>query len=87
MVRRRLQSLVERVSPDVSDSTAVRIRIFSIIGLVVFVATLGVAGLISGLGLFLLMMIETNAIGVVGASLLLAFSATAFVSSYLWLSG
>lgn len=62
------------------------VRITTVLGTVAALMALSAAGILSGLGLFLLMMIEMNIVAVVGSSLLLTVSATVFLSCYLWLS-
>lgn len=65
-------------------SDSVRIR--SVLGAVGVLMTLSAAGVLSGLGLFILMMIQMEALAVVGSALLLSVSTTVFLSCYLWLS-
>lgn len=61
-------------------------KIFSVLGAVALAMTLSVAGILSGLGLFLLAMLATEAVSVVASSLLLAFSVTTFIVCYFWLT-
>ncbi len=63
-----------------------RVRISSVLGSVVLLMTLSAAGILSGLGLFLLMMIQMDVLAVVGSALLLSVSTAVFLSCYLWLS-
>lgn len=73
----------ERI-PSVINSDALKVT--AVLSVVVILMTAAVAGILSGLGLFVLMMIEMNAIAVVGSSALLATSTTVFLVCYLWLS-
>lgn len=75
-VKGRLPSLV------LSDTT----RITSVLGFVGVMMTLSAAGVLSGVGLFILMMIQMNALMVVYSSILLTTSLSIFLACYLWLS-
>lgn len=65
-----------------SDTT----RITSVLGFVGVMMTLSAAGVLSGVGLFILMMIQMNALMVVYSSILLTTSLSIFLACYLWLS-
>lgn len=70
------------ISAAKSDSA----RITTYIGGVALLMTLGAAGILSGVGLFILMMVQMEALAVVGSALLLAVSTAVFLSCYLWLT-
>lgn len=76
-------NLRERV---VSFLTSSRFKVTTVLSSVVAAMTLAAAGILSGVGLFILMMIQMNVLAVVGSSLLLAVSVSVFLSCYLWLS-
>lgn len=61
-------------------------RITAYLGGAAVLMTLGAAGILSGIGLFILMMIQMEALAVVGSALLLAVSTAVFLSCYLWLT-
>lgn len=63
-----------------------RVKVTTVLSSVVALMTLAAAGVLSGVGLFILMMIQMNALAVVGSSLLLAVSVSVFLFCYLWLS-
>lgn len=70
----------------VSTLTSDGIRIRSVLAAVAAGMTLGAAGILSGAGLFILMMIQMETLAVVGSSLLLAVSTAVFLYCYLWLT-
>lgn len=71
-------------TPDINISgTAIA---GSVLGTVAVLMTLGVAGVLAGFGLFILSMLASNAVGVVGSALLFSTSVTILVSCYLWLT-
>lgn len=80
-VRGRLTD--NRVVSTLKSDTA---RITSVLGTVALLMTLSAAGILSGAGLFILMMIQMEALAVVGSALLLAASTAVFLSCYLWLT-
>jgi hypothetical protein len=59
---------------------------YGVLGLVVLVMTTSAAGVLSGLGLFLLAMIGMVQVNVVLSSLLLSFSVATFLLCYGWLT-
>jgi hypothetical protein len=61
-------------------------RILSVLGAVALLMTISVAGILSGLGLFLLAMLAAKTVAVVASSLLLSFSVATFLVCYLWLT-
>lgn len=61
-------------------------RMYGVLGLVVLVMTTSAAGVLSGVGLFLLAMIGMVQVNVVLSSLLLSFSAATFLLCYGWLT-
>jgi hypothetical protein len=62
-------------------------KVFSVLGAVALAMTLSVAGILSGLGLFLLSMLAAESLAVIGSSLLFSFSVATFIVCYLWLTG
>lgn len=62
------------------------VRIGSVLGTVAFLMTVSAAGIVSGLGLFLLMMIQMKPLAVVVSSLLLSVSIAVFATCYLWIT-
>lgn len=61
-------------------------KIFSVLGAVALSMALSVAGILSGLGLFLLAMLAAEAASVVLSSLLFSFSLATFLVCYMWLT-
>jgi len=59
---------------------------YGVLGLVVLVMTISAAGVLSGLGLFLLAMIGTAQADVILSSILLSFSVAIFLVCYGWLT-
>jgi len=80
-IRRRISN--SRVSAAIRSD---QFKIFSVLGAVALAMTLSVAGILSGLGLFLLAMLAAQPMSVVGSSLLLSFSVGTFLACYLWLT-
>jgi hypothetical protein len=64
----------------------VRRRFTVILGTVGLLMTLGAAGILSGFGLFILMMIQMELLPIVGSALLLASSTAVFLACYLWIT-
>ncbi len=63
-----------------------RVRMLSVLGLVILVMTISAAGILSGLGLYILAMITVVDLHVVLSSLLLSFSTAVFLLCYGWLT-
>lgn len=87
-LRGRLQSVVDRVRSNrvVSAVRSDTVRITSVLGTVAVLMTASAAGILSGIGLFILMMIQVQPLAVVGSAVLLAVSTAVFLSCYLWLA-
>lgn len=62
------------------------VRMFSVLGLVILVMTISAAGILSGLGLYILAMVTVMDLHVVLSSLLLSFSIAVFLLCYGWLT-
>jgi len=75
-VKGRLPSVV------LSDTT----RITSVLGFVGVMMTLSAAGVLSGVGLFILMMIQMKAAMVVYSSILLTTSLSILLACYMWIT-
>lgn len=63
-----------------------RLKVTSIIGAVALLMTVSAAGVLSGLGLFAIMLIKMETLGVVGSALIFSISTAVFLSCYLWIS-
>jgi len=61
-------------------------RMYGVLGLVVLTMTIAAAGVLSGVGLFLLAMIGTATMDVIISSILLSFSVAVFLLCYGWLT-
>lgn len=61
-------------------------RMYGVLGLVALVMTIAAAGVLSGVGLFIISMIEMTGMSVVLSSLLLSFSVAVFLLCYGWLT-
>lgn len=61
-------------------------RVYGVIGATLMLAVLASAGVLSGAGIFILMMIQMDVVGVALSSLLLAFSMAIVAGIYLWLT-
>jgi len=59
---------------------------YGVLGLVVLTMTIAAAGVLSGVGLFLLAMIGTATMDVIISSILLSFSVAVFLLCYGWLT-
>lgn len=87
-MRGRLRDLVPRPSvsiPSVPRPSG-RTRMYGILGFVVIVWSISAAGILSGLGLFLLAMLSAKPLVIGGSSLLLSFSIAVFLVCYMWLT-
>lgn len=58
----------------------------SVMVTVAVLMTLGVAGVLSGFGLFILFMIAGDTAGVISSSMVFAASISVFISCYIWLT-
>lgn len=61
-------------------------RITSVLGFVGVMMTLSAAGVLSGVGLFILMMIQMKAAMVVYSSILLTTSLSILLACYMWIT-
>ena len=80
-IRRRISN--SRVSAAIRSD---QFKIFSVLGAVALAMALSVAGILSGLGLFLLAMLAAKTTSVILSSLLFSFSLATFLLCYIWLT-
>lgn len=62
------------------------IRMYGVLGTMAILFILGAAGTLSGVGIFILMMIQMKVLGVIGSSLLLCTSLAIDLAIYGWVT-
>lgn len=70
--------------PDVSISPDT--RAFLLIGFVITMLVLSIAATAAGAGVFLLMMLEGNVMGVIASSVLFSVGLSGAIGGYLWIT-
>jgi hypothetical protein len=78
--------MIGRAKDILAVSLPPAVRMYGVLGLVVIAMSVSSAGMVSGLGLFILSMISMSTTDILMSSLLLSFSSAVFLLCYGWLT-